>query len=209
MTSLKAAPSSKDAEESVLGSILLDGVSVYEKVAAWIRDEDAFYYKDNRLIWKAIKEVYKASEPIDVITIADKVKDMNGGSGMSYFITGITNEIPTTANAEYHAKIIWERLSNAGFSFEKTNTEYLGVNKDEQYKNSPSLNNNEIVLRLSVKDQDKNKVNRFGKEIAPVITSGPPGVTGFSGGRPKAQEVIAYWPSLISKNLITTSVKIV
>jgi len=109
MTSLKAAPSSKDAEESVLGSILLDGVSVYEKVAAWIRDEDAFYYKDNRLIWKAIKEVYKASEPIDVITIADKVKDMNGGSGMSYFITGITNEIPTTANAEYHAKIIWER----------------------------------------------------------------------------------------------------
>ena len=109
MTSLKAAPSSKDAEESVLGSILLDGVSVYEKVAAWIRDEDAFYYKDNKLIWKAIKEVYKASEPIDVITIADKVKDMNNGSGMSYFITGITNEIPTTANAEYHAKIIWER----------------------------------------------------------------------------------------------------
>ena len=51
MTSLKAAPSSKDAEESVLGSILLDGVSVYEKVAAWIRDEDAFYYKDNKLIW--------------------------------------------------------------------------------------------------------------------------------------------------------------
>jgi len=109
LTNLKAAPSSKDAEESVLGSILLDGVSVYEKVAAWIRDEDAFYYKDNKLIWKAIKEVYKASEPIDVITIADKVKDMNGGSGMSYFITGITNEIPTTANAEYHAKIIWER----------------------------------------------------------------------------------------------------
>ena len=109
MTSLKAAPSSKDAEESVLGSILLDGVSVYEKVAAWIRNEEAFYYKDNRLIWKAIKEVYKASEPIDIITIADKVKDMNNGSGMSYFITGITNEIPTTANAEYHAKIIWER----------------------------------------------------------------------------------------------------
>ena len=109
MTNLKAAPSSKNAEESVLGCILLDGVSIYEKVAAWIRDEDAFYYKDNKLIWKAIKEVYKASEPIDVITIADKVKDMNGGSGMSYFITGITNEIPTTANAEYHAKIIWER----------------------------------------------------------------------------------------------------
>ena len=68
MTSLKAAPSSKDAEESVLGSILLDGVSVYEKVAAWIRNEEAFYYKDNRLIWRAIKEVYKASEPIATLS---------------------------------------------------------------------------------------------------------------------------------------------
>ena len=54
MTNLKVAPSSKNAEESVLGCILLDGVSIYEKVAAWIRDEDAFYYKDNQTVWKAI-----------------------------------------------------------------------------------------------------------------------------------------------------------
>ena len=50
------------------------------------------------------------------------------------------------------------------------------------------------------------KVNEFGKEIAPLITNGPPGVTGFSGGRPKAQEVIAYWPSLINKKRIETKV---
>jgi len=60
-----------------------------------------------------------------------------------------------------------------------------------------------------VKYSDKNKVNRFGKELAPVITSGPPGITGFSGGRPKAQEIIAYWPALIPKPLVHTSVDVV
>ena len=109
MTNLKAAPSSKNAEESVLGCILLDGVSVYEKVAAWIRDEDAFYYKDNQVVWKAIKEIYKSGEPIDVITVTNKVKDTSPDETMGYFITGLPMEVATTANAEYHAKIIWER----------------------------------------------------------------------------------------------------
>ena len=57
-------------------------------------------------------------------------------------------------------------------------------------------------------NNDIKKVNRFGKEIAPVITNGPPGVTGFAGGRPKAQEIVAYWPTLIAKDLITTDVDV-
>ena len=68
---------------------------------------------------------------------------------------------------------------------------------------------NEVVLRLGVKDQDKDKVNRFGMEIAPVITSGPPGITGFSSGRPKAQEIIAYWPALIPKEMVHTAVDVI
>ena len=51
---------------------------------------------------------------------------------------------------------------------------------------------------------DKNKLVRFGKELAPVITSGPPGITGFSGGRPRPQEIIAFWPCLIEKKYIKT-----
>ena len=104
----KVAPSSRDAEESVLGCILLDGVSVYEKVAAWIRTEDAFYYKDNQIVWKAIKNIYKTGEPIDLVTVANKVKDFNEGEAMGYFITGLTTDCFIT-NVEHHAKIIWER----------------------------------------------------------------------------------------------------
>jgi hypothetical protein len=45
-------------------------------------------------------------------------------------------------------------------------------------------------------------------EIVPLVTSGPPGVTGFAGGRPKATEIISYWPALIDKKLVTTNVTV-
>jgi len=111
--------------------------------------------------------------------------------------------------AKLTADIIWTRLRNAGFIFEKTSTEFLGYNSCHLDIVDEQILPNEIVLRLGVKDNDKSKVNRFGMEIAPVITSGPPGITGFSGGRPKAQAIVAYWPTLIKKDLIKTKVTLI
>ena len=45
-------------------------------------------------------------------------------------------------------------------------------------------------------------------EIAPLILNGPPSVTGFAGGRPKPEEIVAYWPALIDKTLVTPAVEI-
>jgi hypothetical protein len=111
--------------------------------------------------------------------------------------------------AKKTADIIWERLENAGFTYDDKQTEFLGVNSCHKDIVNISNNINEVVLRLGVKDREKDKVNRFGKELAPVITNGPPGITGFSGGRPKAQPIVAYWPTLIPKDLIKTTVSIV
>ena len=66
----------------------------------------------------------------------------------------------------------------------------------------------EVVLRLGVKGPDKAKVARFGPELVPLVTSGPPGVTGFAGGRPKAQEIIGYWPALVTKERVPTQVTV-
>ena len=111
--------------------------------------------------------------------------------------------------AQLTAEIIWKRLNNSGANFDDTSTEYLGLSSCHGEINSIPSQINEVVLRLGVKDANKDNVNRFGKEIAPVITSGPPGITGFSGGRPKAQEIIAYWPALIPKELVHTSVDVI
>jgi len=45
-------------------------------------------------------------------------------------------------------------------------------------------------------------------EIAPLVTSGPPGVTGFAGGRPKATEVIGFWPALLDKSRVHARVTV-
>ena len=67
----------------------------------------------------------------------------------------------------------------------------------------------EAQLRIGVRGHNKADVERFTKEIAPLILTGPPGVTGFAGGRPKVEEIMAYFPALIPKSLIDTKVDIV
>ena len=57
--------------------------------------------------------------------------------------------------------------------------------------------------------QTTSNIERFTKEIAPLILTGPPSVTGFAGGRPKVEEIMAYFPALIPKSLIETKVEIV
>ena len=111
--------------------------------------------------------------------------------------------------AQLTADIIWSRLNSAGMKYKDTSPEYLGLSSCHGDINPIPKNVNEVVLRLGVKDHDKNKVNRFAMEIAPVITSGPPGITGFSGGRPKAQEIIAFWPALIPKEIVHTTVDVI
>jgi len=110
------------------------------------------------------------------------------------------------SKAEKSAEIIWKKLENAGLVFDKTSTEFLGLSScHKSIAKTPNIIN-EVVLRLGVKSQDKNIVARFTKELAPLITAGPPGVTGFAGGRPRVKEIVAYWPALIDKKVIKTRV---
>jgi hypothetical protein len=110
------------------------------------------------------------------------------------------------AKAKICAEAIWGRLRRAGCVYEETSTEFLGVDSTHGPLTPPGPVVNEVVLRVGAKDPDRAKVDRFGKEIAPLVTSGPPGVTGFAGGRPKAAEVLGYWPTLIPKDRVDPQV---
>lgn len=63
----------------------------------------------------------------------------------------------------------------------------------------------ELLLRIGATSDDKDALNTLGMEIAPAVTSGPPGVTGIAGGRAKATGVVGYWPALLNKSLVNTS----
>ena len=108
--------------------------------------------------------------------------------------------------ANLAGNIIWKKLKSLGINYDETSTEYLGLSSCQETLTIMPDNINEIVLRLGVKSFSYNDVARFTKELSPLITAGPPGITGFAGGRPKVNEVVAYWPTLIEKNKIKTTV---
>jgi len=107
-------------------------------------------------------------------------------------------------------KILRKRLENLNLKFDEIRSEFVGYNATHETlaKEIDEDNINEIVLRFAVRSHDRESVKRFGQEIAPLILTGPPSVTGFSGGRPKPNEVVAYWPALIPKKLVEPKVKL-
>jgi hypothetical protein len=112
------------------------------------------------------------------------------------------------AKAEVCAEALWGRLKQAGCTYEDTSTEFVGVDSCHGPIVPPPPVVSEVVLRVGVRDDCRATVDRFGRELAPLITSGPPGVTGFAGGRPKATEVLGYWPALIPKRLVEAEVTV-
>lgn len=105
--------------------------------------------------------------------------------------------------------ILRGRLERLGLEFDLIHTEFIGANALHGHlAGEPSADLPEVQLRIGVRGQDKKAVERFTKEIAPLILTGPPGVTGFAGGRPKTEEIVAFFPALIPKTEIETSVEI-
>ncbi len=102
--------------------------------------------------------------------------------------------------------ILRTRLADLGLTFDEIRSEFLGLNSCHgPIAEMPDVIN-EVVLRVGVRGKNRASIERFGSEIAPLILTGPPAVTGFAGGRPKPGDVIAYWPALIPKKAVQPKV---
>src|SRR5438067_3207558 len=107
-------------------------------------------------------------------------------------------------------RILRSRLDRLGLRFDQVLTEYVGANATHgPLAGEPSSDLAEVQLRVGVRGSDRNAIEIFTKEIAPLILTGPPAVTGFAGGRPKVEEIVAYWPALIPKWEITAQVEVI
>jgi len=109
------------------------------------------------------------------------------------------------------AEIVWKRLEYDGCRFPEQQrlVEFVGSGVCHAgIPSGESADPPEVVLRLGVKGPDRAQVDRFGLELVPLVTSGPPGVTGFAGGRPKATEIIGFWPALLAKERVSTKVSV-
>ncbi len=109
--------------------------------------------------------------------------------------------------AETADRILRKRLERLGLQFDEIRTEFVGLNACYGPQ-AATIVPNEVTLRIGVRSHDRNSVERFGKEIAPLILTGPPSVTGFSGGRPKPSDVVAYFPALLDKTVVRMTVDV-
>ena len=66
----------------------------------------------------------------------------------------------------------------------------------------------EVVLRISVRDASRQVVDRFARELMPLVTAGPQGVTGYAAGRPRVHEVFGYWPFVIDRHMVESQIEI-
>ncbi|MGI9076928.1 MAG: acyclic terpene utilization AtuA family protein [Gemmatimonadaceae bacterium] len=105
-------------------------------------------------------------------------------------------------------RVLRERLGNLGLHFEEVLTEFVGATATHGSLAGDPGDVPEVQLRIGVRGQDRASVERFTRELAPLVLNGPPSVTGFAGGRPKVEDVVAYWPALIDKTVVTTSVEL-
>ena len=106
-------------------------------------------------------------------------------------------------------RILRQRLDDLGLRFEQVLTEFVGVDATHgPLAGPPHPDTPEVQLRVGVRGPDKAAVERFTREIAPLVLTGPPSVTGFAGGRPEVQEVVAYWPALIDRTEIEPHVRV-
>jgi hypothetical protein len=106
-------------------------------------------------------------------------------------------------------RVLRERLDRMGLRFDEILTELVGWSSTHGHLAGPPPDDlPEIQLRVAARSRDREPVERFTREIAPLILSGPPSVTGFAGGRPRVQEIMAFWPALLDRREVETDLRV-
>ena len=113
------------------------------------------------------------------------------------------------AKARLAERIVRERIQQLGLQFEEVWAELLGFGACHGPAAWPVADVPEVQLRIGVRGADRKAVDRFTRELIPLVLSGPPTATGFGDGRPPVREVVAYWPALIPREEISTRVEVV
>ena len=105
------------------------------------------------------------------------------------------------AKARAAGPLILERVRRAGVHLADSLVECFGAGDVCPGVIRPAAPPFEVVLRVTVRDPERAAVERFCRELAPLVTSGPPGIAGYAAGRPSPRPAFGYWPALVPRTL--------
>ena len=113
--------------------------------------------------------------------------------------------------AQAAAGILRERLDRLGLRFESIHAEFVGGGAVHGALAGPDAGRDapEVQIRFGVRDPNRAAVERFTREVAPLVLNGPPGVTGYFGARARVEEILGYWPALVDATAVVPRVEIV
>jgi len=106
--SVKLMPNCIDAEASVLGAILTDNLN-YDRVIRHIPEAKAFYLKKHQIVFETIRTLIKDEVSADIITVLARIDEKDKEIIDAYWLSGLVTDLPTTANIETHAKLVYEK----------------------------------------------------------------------------------------------------
>jgi len=145
----------------------------------------------------------KGSPPTDSLKVS--IAYRAGFKAVGTLVYSWPDALPKAQLAD---RVLRERLDRLGLRFDSILTEFVGVSATHGPLAGEPHDPPEVQLRVGVRGPDKAAVERFTRELAPLVLNGPPSVTGFAGGRPKVEEIVAYWPALIDKRVVETKVEV-
>ena len=111
---LRTPPQSLEAEEAVLGAMLTSKDAVSRALEILL--PESFYKEAHRRIFEVMQDLFNLGEPVDAVSVTNELKKRKqlDASGGAYFITGLSDSVPTTANIEHYARIVLEKSSLRG-----------------------------------------------------------------------------------------------
>ena len=140
----------------------------------------------------------QGSAPSDRLKVACVYRDGWMASGM---VAVVGRDAERKARAA--GKVVLERVEGAGFTLAESLVECLGAGDVVPGVIDRQGAAFEVVLRVTVRDPRRSAVERFCREFAPLVTSGPMGIAGYATGRPSARPAFGYWPTLIPRSMAT------
>jgi hypothetical protein len=113
------------------------------------------------------------------------------------------------AKARAAERVLRERLERLGLRFDEIHTELVGWDSTHgPLAGEPPPDLPEVQLRFAVRAAERDPVERFTREVAPLVLTGPPSVTGYATGRPRVDEIVAFWPALIDRAAVEPLVRV-
>jgi replicative DNA helicase len=167
LTPGRVPPHDLDAEVSVLGSVLVDPLSI-AKVLQFLHPED-FYRENNGQVYRAALDLFAAGEPIDNVTLAAQLQTMGvleriGGRAQ---LASMQGSVPTAANIEYYGRIVKEkaykrRLISAGGNI-------AGYGYDDSIEAEEAINQAQSLVFGVADDRDQRELARLYDLLGPAM----------------------------------------